>query len=103
MEGQAAAVNGAAAGVLGDRRARERRLGGFAARAVGLATGVLFGSVAPRIRARHCSAKIGGAASLDTSPVSDSGRRHVSPLSRHHVWRDTGFWPRHGNRRGQKC
>ena len=35
MEGQVAAVRGAAAGVLGDGRARERRLGGFAARASG--------------------------------------------------------------------
>ena len=28
--------------------------------------------------------------------------RHVSPLPRHHAWRGTGFWPRHGNRHGQK-
>ena len=40
MEDRAAAVRGAAAGVLGDGRARERRLGGLAARAAGLAAGL---------------------------------------------------------------
>ena len=40
MEGRAAAVRGAAAGVLGDGRARERRLGGLAARAAGLVVGL---------------------------------------------------------------
>ena len=58
MEGR---VRGAVAGVLGD--GRERRLGRFAARAAGLATAeVIPGSVAPWIRARHCRAKISGAA-----------------------------------------
>ena len=103
MEGQAAAVNGAAAGVLGDRRARERRLGGFAARTAGLAAGLYpalprhgsgRGTAAPRSVARQSPA---------TSAVSASGRRHVSPLLRHHAWRGTGIWPRQGNRRDQKC
>ena len=31
------------------------------------------------------------------------GRRHVSPLPHQHACRGTGFWPRHGNRLGQKC
>jgi len=31
------------------------------------------------------------------------GLRHVNLPPRHHAWRDTGFSPRHGNRRGQKC
>ena len=39
MEGRAAAVRGAVAGVLGDGRERERRLGRFAARAAGLRGG----------------------------------------------------------------
>ena len=103
MEGWAAAVRGAAAGVLGDGRARERRLGGFAARAAGLAAGLYpalprhglgRGTAAPRSVARQ---------SLSTSAVSTSGRRHVRPLPRHHAWRGTCIWPRQGNRRGQKC
>ena len=76
MEGRAAAVRGAAAGVLGDGRERERRLGRFAARAAGLAVAEdIPGSAAPWIRARHCHAKIGGAAEL--CPVSD--QRFWSP------------------------
>ena len=63
MEGRAAAVRGAAAGVLGDGRERERRLGRFAARPAGPAAAeVIFGSAALWIRARHCRVKIGGAA-----------------------------------------
>ena len=59
MEGWAAAVRGAAAGVLGD--GRERRLGRFAARAAGLAAGLYpalprhgsgRGTAAPRSVAR---------------------------------------------------
>ena len=74
MEGRAAAVRGAAAGVLGD--GRERRLGRFAARAAGLATAeVIPGSATPWIRARHCRAKIGGAA----EPCHVSGQRFWSP------------------------
>jgi len=34
---------------------------------------------------------------------TETGRRHVRPLLRHHAWRGTGIWPRQGNRRGQKC
>ena len=103
MEGRAASVRGAAAGVLGDGRARERRLGGLAARAAGLTAGLYpalsrhgsgCGTAAPRSVARQSPA---------TSAVSASGRRHVSPLPRHHAWRGTGIWPRQGNRRGQKC
>ena len=103
MEGQAAAVCGVAAGVLGDGREWERRLGGLAARAAGLAIGLYpalprhgsgRGTAAPRSVARQSPA---------TSAVSASGRRHVSPLPRHHAWRDTSIWPRQGNRRGQKC
>ena len=76
MEGQAAAVRGAAAGVLGEGGARERRLGGFAARAAGLATTeVIPGSAAPWIWARHCRIKIGGA----TEPCHVSGQRFLSP------------------------
>ena len=86
MEGRATAVRGAAAGVLGDGRERERRLGRFAARAVGLAAAeVIPGSATPRSVARQSPA---------TSAVSASGRRHVSPLPRHHAWRGTGIWPR---------
>ena len=48
MEGRAAAVRGAAAGVLGD--GRERRLGRFAARAAGLAAA----EVIPGSSARWC-------------------------------------------------
>ena len=40
MEGRATVVRGAAAGVLGDGWARERRLDGLAARAAGLAAGL---------------------------------------------------------------
>jgi len=69
MEDRAAAVRGAAAGVLGDGQERERRLGRFAARAVGLAAVEgIPGSAAPWIRARHCRAKIGGA--VEPCPVS---------------------------------
>ena len=76
MEGQAATVRGAAAGVLGDGRERERRLGYFAARAAGLATTEVIPSFAvPLIRARHCRAKIGGAA----EPCHVSGQRFWSP------------------------
>ena len=75
MEGRAAAVRGAAAGVLGDGRARERRLRGLAARAAGLAAVVISGSAAPRIRARHCRAKIGG--TIEPSHVS--GQRQWPP------------------------
>ena len=71
------------------RRGRAGRLLGQAR----LAAGFLYGSAAPRIRARHCRAKIGGAAGPAASTVSRSGRRHVSPLPRHHA----------GNRRDQKC
>ena len=74
MEGRATAVRGAAAGVLGD--GRERRLGRFAARAAGLAVAEdIPGSAAPWIRARHCHAKIGGAA----EPYPVSGQRFWSP------------------------
>ena len=104
MEGRATAVRGTAVGMLGDGREQERRLGRFAARAAGLAaTEVIPGSAAPWIRARHCRAKIGGAAEPATSAVSASGRRHVSPLPRHHARRGTGIWPHQDNRRGQKC
>ena len=81
MEGRAAAVrawrrSGAGAGVLGDSRERERRLGRFAARPAGLAAAeVISGSVAPWIRARHCRAKIGGA----VEPCHVSGQRFWSP------------------------
>ena len=76
MEGRAAAVRGAAAGVLGDGRERERRLGRFAARPAGLAASeVIPGSAAPWIRAWHCRAKIGGAA----EPCHVSGQRFWSP------------------------
>ena len=76
MEGQAAAVRGAAADVLGDGRERERRLGRFAARAAGLAVAeVIPGSAAPPIRERHCRSKIGGAA----EPCHVSGQRFRSP------------------------
>ena len=51
-------------------------------------------SAAPRSVARQSPA---------TSSVSDCDRRHVSPLPRHHEWRDTDIWPHQGNRRGQKC
>ena len=95
MEDRAAAVRGAAAGVLGDGRERERRLGRFAARAAGLAAAeVIPGSAVPWITARQSPA---------TSAANVSGRRHVSPLPRHHTWRGTGIWPRQSNRRGQKC
>ena len=76
MEGRAAAVHGAAAGVLSDGRERERRLGRFAARPAGLAAAeVIPGSAAPWIRARYCRAKIGGAA----EPCHVSGQRFCSP------------------------
>ena len=55
----------------GDGRARERRLRGLAARAAGLAVVIISGSATPRIRARHCRAKIGGAA----EPCHVSGQR----------------------------
>ena len=93
----------------GRRQRRAGRAAGAATRrsccsgSGGLAVGVLFGSAAPQMRARHCRAKIGGAASPTTSPVSENGRRHVSLLPRHHAWHGTGIWPRQGNRRGQKC
>ena len=94
MEGWVAAIRGAAAGVLGDGRAREQRLGGFTAQAAGLSAGLYpalsrhgsgRGTAAPRSVARQ---------SLAMSAVSASGRRHVRPLPRHHTWRDQG------NRRG---
>ena len=89
--------------MLGGGLTRARRPGGLAARAAGLAAGVLFGSAAPRIRARHCRAKIGGAAEPYHVTGRDFGRRHVSPLPRHPAWCGTGIWPYQGNRRGQKC
>ena len=56
MEGQATAVRGAAADVLGDGRERERRLGRFAARPAGLAAAeIILGSAALWIRARHAA------------------------------------------------
>ena len=83
MEGRAAAVRGAAAGVLGDGRERDRRIGCFVARAAGLAAAeVIPGSAAPRSVAWQSPA---------TSTVSASGHRHVSPLPRHHAWRGTGI------------
>ena len=76
MEGRATADRGAAAGVLGDGRERERRLGRFATRAAGLAAAEdIPGSAAPWIRARHWRAKIGGAA----EPYPVSGQRFWSP------------------------
>ena len=76
MEGRAAVVRGAAAGVLGDGRERERRLGRFAARAAGLAAAEgIPGFAAPWIRARHCRAKIGGAA----EPCPVNGQHFWSP------------------------
>ena len=103
MEGRAVAVRGAAADVLGDGRARERRLGGLAARAAGLIAGLYLalprhgsgrGTAAPRSVARQSPAM---------SAASASGRRHISPPPRHHAWRGIGIWPRQGNRHGQKC
>ena len=97
MEGRATVVRGAAAGVLGDGRARERRLGGLAARTAGLVAGLYpalprhgsgRGTDAPRSVARQSPA---------TSATSASSRRHISPLLR-----GTDIWPRQGNRRGQK-
>jgi len=64
--------------------------------------GLLAGFAAPPIRARHCRAKIGGAADPATSPVSSPGRRHVILPPRHHAWRGIGVSPRHGNMRGKK-
>ena len=64
----AAAVRGAAAGVVGDGRPRWRRTGaGATARrpwcsGSGSGRGGITGSAASRIRARHCRTKIGGAA-----------------------------------------
>jgi len=49
------------------------------------ATGLLSGSAAPTIRARHCRAKIGGAVDPATSPVSSPGRRHVILPPRYHA------------------
>ena len=75
MKGRAAAVRSATAGVLGDERERERRLGRFAARAAGVAAAeVIPGSAAPWIRAWHYRAKIGGAA----EPYHVSGQRFWS-------------------------
>ena len=103
MEGRAAAVRGAAVDVLGDGWARERRLDGLAARAAGLAAG-LYPALPYHGSGRGTTAPISVARqSPATSAVSDCGRRHVSPLLRHHAWRGTGIWPRQGNRRGQKC
>ena len=65
----------------GGRRPRngmEGRRQWRAGRGPGLAAGVLFDSTAPRIRAPHCRAKIGGTAGPASSAVNDSGRRHVS-------------------------
>ena len=94
-------------------RTRVRRPGGLAAllgqrRLLGrwrhqAATEGILGSAAPWIRARHCRAKIGGAAEPCPSAVSASFRRHVSSFPRRHAWRGTGIWPRQRNRRGQKC
>ena len=67
---------GGRAGVRAGGRARSRYLSGPAA---------------PSSVARHCRAKMGGAAGPATSTVNLSGSRHVSPLPRHHAWRDTGF------------
>ena len=83
-------------GVLAALLGQQRLLGHWRTRD---AVGVLFGSAAPRIRARHCRAKIGGAAEPCHVTGRDSGRHHVSPLPRHHAWRGTGIWPRQGNRR----
>ena len=95
MEGRAAVVRGAAAGVLGDGRERERRLGRFAAQAVGLAVVEgIPGSAAPRSVARQSSAP---------SVISVSGRHRVSSLPCRHAWRGTGIWSCQDNRRGQKC
>ena len=92
MEARAAAVRGAAAGVLGDGRERERRLGRFAARPAGLAAAeVISGSVAPRIRARHCRAKIGGAA----EPCHVSGQRFWSPPHQPSAAPPCMAWHRH--------
>ena len=72
----AAAVRGAAAGVVGNGRLWWRRTGAGATPTrpcSGSGTGrvVIPGSAAPRIRARHCRAKIGGAA----EPCHVSGQR----------------------------
>ena len=97
MEARAAAVrawrwSGAGAGVLGDGRERERRLGRFAARPAGLAAAeVLPGSAAPPIRARHCRAKIGGAA----EPYHVSGQHFWSPPSQPCAAPPCMAWHRH--------
>ena len=94
MEGRAATVRGAPAGVLGDGRERDRRLGRFVGqrdwprRRIYPALprhGSGRGTAAPRSVARQSPA---------TSAVSVSGLRHVSFLPRHHAWRGIGIWPR---------
>ena len=86
----AAGVRGVATDVLGGGPARADA--GMAAKrpccwgsGTDLAAGVLFGSAVPWIRARHCRAKIGGATEPCHVTGRDFGRRHVSPLSRHHA------------------
>ena len=61
------------------------------------------GPVAPWDLVRQSRAVVYGAADPATSPVNNSGRRHVILPPRHHAWRGTDVSPRHGNRRSKKC
>ena len=86
--GREAATEGRAGGGHSGRAAgtaARRGQAGLLLGQTGLAAGLIFGSAEPRIRARHCRAKIGGAAGPATSAVSLFGRRHVNPLLRHHA------------------
>ena len=76
-------------GVCGHWRwgAAKRRVGGRASVCAGgwARSPYLSGPAAPCTVAQHCRAKIGGAAEPCHVNDRDSGRRHVSPLPRHHV------------------
>ena len=62
-----------------------RRGGGQADRGRAARGRYLPGTAAPLGMARHCRAKIGGAAEPATSPVSAPGLRHVILPPRHHA------------------
>ena len=99
MEGREGGGNGGPGGA----RARRPGTGGQTGCSTGVGAGFLYGSAAPWIRARHCRAKIGNAASPAMSLISENSRRHVSPLPRHHAWRDTGMAKNISFKKNRQC
>jgi len=76
---------GRRAAAAGGRQARRRPRAAGAAGRQDLATTLLAGSAAPRIRARHYRAKIGGAADPATSPINVPVVATSTLSPRHHA------------------